>query len=77
MDGDDYLVDHTIIMYLLDPEGNFCQYYGQIYTAEDMAKGMVKFIREREGATATDTDAAGACARAVEREYSWIACGLH
>lgn len=43
---DDYLVDHTIIMYLMDPEFEFAQYFGQFMTAPEMAEGMEKTMRE-------------------------------
>lgn len=43
-ESDDYLVDHTIIMYLMDPEFQFAQYFGQFMTAPEMAQGMAETI---------------------------------
>ena len=32
----DYLVDHSIITYLMDPEGQLAAYFGQPATAQDI-----------------------------------------
>ncbi|KAJ6612127.1 h-sco1 [Mycena sp. CBHHK59/15] len=43
---DDYLVDHSIFVYLMDPQGQFVEAFGQTVTAEEMLQKM----REEVGA---------------------------
>lgn len=41
----DYLVDHSIIMYMIDPNGDFLTFFGRNNTAEDIADVIRKNIR--------------------------------
>ncbi len=45
-EGDDYLVDHSIITYLINPEGKFVAYYGQNVTAEQLSEGIGNHIKK-------------------------------
>ena len=37
-------VDHSIIMYLVNPKGEFVDYYGQNRTAEEMVGGVASHM---------------------------------
>lgn len=45
---DDYLVDHSIITYLIDPDGKFVTFYGRNVAAGAMAASIVERVREWE-----------------------------
>lgn len=43
-EGEDYLVDHSIFFYLMDPQGGFVDAFGRNYTAEQAARRMKEYI---------------------------------
>lgn len=44
-DDADYLVDHSIIMYLVDKNGDFVTFYGKNYEAKEMAEAIVEQMK--------------------------------
>ena len=44
-DDADYLVDHSIIMYLVDKNGEFVTFYGKNYEAKEMADAIVEQMK--------------------------------
>ncbi|KAH9866397.1 hypothetical protein IAQ61_008402 [Plenodomus lingam] len=46
--GEDYLVDHSIYFYLMDPEGDFVEAIGRNFTAEQAARVISDHIKDWE-----------------------------
>jgi len=44
--GDDYLVDHSIFFYLMDPEGRFVEAFGRSAGKDDVATKVEQFVKE-------------------------------
>jgi len=44
----DYLIDHSIISYLISPEGGFIEYFGKSLSADEMEKKMGGLITDWE-----------------------------
>ena len=47
--GMDYLVDHSIYFYLMDPEGDFVEAIGRQHTAEAAARIIVDHMGDWKG----------------------------
>lgn len=51
---DDYLVDHSIFFYFMDPDGKFVDAFGKVSTVEDVVARVQKEVtawKERTGRT--------------------------
>ena len=44
----DYLLDHSIISYLVDPDGRFLEYFGKSLSSDEMFEKMGRVISEWE-----------------------------
>lgn len=45
-EGSDYLVDHSIIMYLMDPNMEFVKFFGKNNDVDALSEGIIKEIKE-------------------------------
>lgn len=47
--GQDYLVDHSIYFYVMDPEGDFVEAIGRQHTAEEASRLIVDHVKDWKG----------------------------
>jgi protein SCO1/2 len=43
--NDDYLVDHTIFYYLMDPEGKYVTHFGRDHRPSEVANGIIEAMQ--------------------------------
>ena len=69
-DDDDYLVDHSIICYFLDPDGEFQDFFTQSATVEEVSSRMLERSRllAAEKAEQAETEKLAAAASAAENK---------
>ncbi|KAL6503259.1 Protein SCO1 1, mitochondrial [Orobanche hederae] len=51
-EGSDYLVDHSIVMYLMDPNMQFAKFFGKNFDAISLAEGVIQEIKQHKKARA-------------------------
>lgn len=51
-EGSDYLVDHSIVMYLMDPNMEFVKFFGKNNDADLLAEGVIKELKQHKKVTA-------------------------
>lgn len=51
-EGSDYLVDHSIIMYLMDPNMEFVKFFGKNNDVDALTEGIIKEIKQYKKAKA-------------------------
>ncbi|KAL0344451.1 UNVERIFIED_CONTAM: protein SCO11, mitochondrial [Sesamum radiatum] len=47
-EGSDYLVDHSIVMYLMDPNMQFVKFFGKNVDATSLADGVIQEIKQHK-----------------------------
>ncbi|KAJ4298697.1 Cu-binding protein [Collariella sp. IMI 366227] len=52
--GQDYLVDHSIYFYLMDPEGDFVEALGRQHSPEQAAKAILDHMKDWKGTIKTN-----------------------
>ena len=45
-DEDDYLVDHSIVLYLISPDGEFLDFFTQRMTVKDVVGKIDKYMKD-------------------------------
>lgn len=55
-DSQDYLVDHTIFYYLMDPQGRYVTHYGREHRPKEVAQSILEIMRDAKKKNQHDTD---------------------
>ncbi|CAA6663651.1 unnamed protein product [Spirodela intermedia] len=45
-EGSDYLVDHSIVMYLMNPKMEFTKFFGKNYDVDALSEGIIKEVKQ-------------------------------